>query len=125
MPLRRSERFVHCLVREDDEVGLVLRLLFDKFNRFVCQQIRCVAVEGLVLPVDIENGIVIDALSFKAQPVIKIGTRFGILTHVPFTNHCSFIADFLQILRKGRRYVWIVFRCLIVDHSMAVGVSTS
>ena len=75
--------------------------------------------EGNLFSVDVQCGIIIDALSFKTFPMIKSRFRFvRLITHVPFAKEAGLITRLLKILRKVNQPFWN--RCHVINNRMIV-----
>lgn len=102
--LGRGELGVHGLVGQVGEERLVLLAPFDPVEGVVGQQVGDVAVHLPALPVDVQGGVLVDALAPEAHPAVKAG--FGVVAgpaDMPLAEKGGLVAGLLQLGgEKGR-----------------------
>ena len=88
-----------CLVPKQHAEGILL-IFGNKVDGLVGEDIRNIPLFLHHLAVNVQLGIVVDALPLEAEPVVESWTRASVVIHVPLPDQRGFIAHFLQRLRK-------------------------
>ncbi len=74
---------------------------FDEFGGVIGEDVGDVTGGFGLLPVDVERGIVVDALALEGDPAVEPGAGGGVVAHVPFAEIAGFVAAGLEEFGEG------------------------